>query len=61
MTKFEERKKHREAAFEAWQKIRITMRRRFIIKRIMFSAIIALLLTVMLTAAFNIRHGESIL
>jgi len=61
MMKFEERKNHREAAFEEWQKIRMMMRRRFIIKRIMFSAIIiALLLTVMLTAAFNIGHGESV-
>jgi len=61
MMKFEERKNHREAVFEAWQKIRMMMRRRFIIERIMFSAIIiALLLTVMLTAAFNIGHGESV-
>jgi len=61
MMKFEERKKHREAAFEEWQKIRMMMRRRFIIKRIMFSAIIiALLSTVMLTVTFNIGHGESV-
>jgi len=50
MMKFEERKKHREAAFEEWQKTRM-----------MFLAIIiALLSTVMLTAAFNIGHGESV-